>query len=50
MKQYVKEHGLSRLEEVLEAQLGEWKDLEINIAVTGFSGFEKSSFINAIKG
>ena len=50
VKQYIKEHGLTGLEEFLKAKLGEWKDVAINFAVTGFTGSGKSTFINAIRG
>ena len=40
----------NELERNLKAELEKWRDVEINICVTGESGVGKSSFINAIRG
>ena len=47
---YIKEHGVSGMEEFFKRKLERWKDVEINIGVTGNSGVGKSSFNNAIRG
>jgi predicted GTPase len=46
---HIEEHGKSEIKEFL-TKLGRWKDVEINIGVTGNSGVGMSSFINAIRG
>ena len=48
--EYIEKNGLSGIEEFFKAKLERWKDVEINIGVTGDSGVGKSSFINAIRG
>ena len=50
VKGYVEEHGVSGIEDFFKTKLGRWKDVEVNIGVTGNSGVGKSSFINAIRG
>ena len=47
--EHIKEHGVSGIEEVFKAKLKGWKNVEINIGVTGNSGVGMSSFINAIR-
>ena len=32
------------------SNIAEWRDVEVNIAITGYSGSGKSSFINAFRG
>ena len=49
-EEYIKKKGLVGIEEFLKGQLEKWKDVEINIGVTGDGGVGKSSFINAIRG
>ena len=48
--EYIERNGLEGIEEFFKAKLERWKDVEINIGVTGNSGVGKSSFINAIRG
>ena len=47
---YIKEFGVPWLEKFIKQNLEIWKDIEINIGVTGDSGVGKSSFINAVRG
>ena len=42
--------GVRNIGEVLRKRLEKWRDEKVNIAVTGFTGSGKSSFINAIRG
>ena len=48
--EYIKKNGLEGIEEFFKAKLERWKEVEINIGVTGDSGVGKSSFINTIRG
>ena len=48
--EYIEKNGLDGIEDFFKAKLERWKDVEINISVTGISGVGKSSFINAIRG
>ena len=47
--EYINKHGVSGIEEFFKSKLQQWKDIKINIGVTGDSGAGKSSFINAIR-
>ena len=46
---YVDENGVSNIEEFFKNKLERWRDVEVNIAISGSSGAGKSSFINAIR-
>ena len=50
IKEYIKRNGVSGIEEFFKMQLERWKEVEVNIGITGCSGAGKSSFINAIRG
>lgn len=43
-------NGVSNIEEFLRKRLERWREVEVNIAVSGESGAGKSSFINSIRG
>ena len=47
---YNEEHGVSGIEKIFKAKLEDWKNVEVQIGVTGNSGVGKSSFINEIRG
>ena len=49
LKREIDESGVSKIEEFLRKRLEKWREVEVNIAVTGDSGVGKSSFINAIR-
>ena len=46
---YVDENSVSNIEEFFKIKLEGWRDVEVNIAISGSSGAGKSSFINAIR-
>lgn len=46
---YVDENGVSNIDEFFKNKLEGWRDVEVNIAISGSSGAGKSSFINAIR-
>ena len=45
----IDESGVTNIKEFLRRRLERWREVEVNIAVTGDSGSGKSSFINAIR-
>ena len=45
----VDKNGVSKVEEFFKKRLERWREVEVNIAVTGNSRAGKSSFINAIR-
>ena len=50
IKKYVEQNGVSKIDELLQKKLEEWRDVDVSIGITGDSGAGKSSFINAIRG
>ena len=50
LQREINESGVSNIEEFLRKRLERWREVDVNIAVTGISGAGKSSFINAIRG
>ena len=49
VQRYVDENGVSNIEEFFKYKVEGWRDVEVNIAISGSSGAGKSSFINAIR-
>ena len=49
LQEEVDENGVSNVEEFFKKRLDRWREVEVNIAVTGDSGTGKSSFINSIR-
>ena len=47
---HISENGVKNIKQFLEKEMNAWKEVEVNIAVTGDSGAGKSSFINEIRG
>ena len=50
IKKYVEQNGVSKIDQLLQKKLEEWRDVDVSIGITGDSGAGKSSFINAIRG
>ncbi|CAB4026889.1 interferon-inducible GTPase 5-like, partial [Paramuricea clavata] len=50
VQEHIKKYDASGIERFFKAKLEKWKDVEINIGVTGDAGVGKSSFINVIRG
>ena len=48
--EHIEKHGVSGIEKLYRNKLDDWKNVNIQIGVTGDSGVGKSSFINAIRG
>ncbi|XP_029207128.2 interferon-inducible GTPase 1-like [Acropora millepora] len=49
LKHEIDESGVSNIEAFLRKRLERWREVEVNLAITGDSGSGKSSFINAIR-
>ena len=49
LQEEVDEKGVSNVTEFFKKRLDRWREVEVNIAITGNSGVGKSSFINAIR-
>ena len=45
----IDESVVSNIEEFSRKRLERWREVEVNIAITGDSGSGKSSFINAVR-
>ena len=50
LHEFIKENGLTRVDEFFKARLVGWRDVEVKIAITGRMDSGKSSFINRIRG
>ena len=49
LKHEIDESGVSNIEAFLRKRLERWREVEVNLAITGDSGSGKSSFINSIR-
>ena len=49
LRDYINQNGFKDIDKILKPMLDKWREVEVNIAVTGDSGAGKSSFINAIR-
>ena len=49
-KTYIKDKGVSGVDEFLSRNLARSKDVKIRFAITGNGGTGKSAFVNAIRG
>ena len=49
LRDYINQNGFKDIDKILKPMLDKWREVEVNIAVTGNSGAGKSSFINAIR-
>ena len=49
LEKEIEESGVSNIDEFFRKRLEKWREVEVNIAITGDSGSGKSSFINAIR-
>ena len=49
LKKEIDESGVSNIEAFFKKRLDRWREVEVNIAITGDSGTGKSSFINSIR-
>ena len=49
LEKEIDESGVSNIEAFLKERLDRWREVEVNIAITGDSGTGKSSFINSIR-
>ena len=50
IKEYVERNGVTGIDEFFRIQLERWRNVEVNVGITGDSGVGKSSFINVIRG
>ena len=49
LRDYINQNGLKDIDKILKPMLDKWREVEVDVAVTGDSGTGKSSFINAIR-
>ena len=49
LQTYVEKYGVSHLDKFFKEKLEHWKNIKVNIAITGEAGAGKSSFINKIR-
>jgi ribosome biogenesis GTPase A len=46
----IKKEGIEGAQKLMKEELDEWKNVKISLAVVGYTGAGKSTFINAIRG
>ena len=49
LRDYINQNGFKDIDKILKPMLDKWREVEVDVAVTGDSGTGKSSFINAIR-
>ena len=49
LEKEIDDSGVSSIEAFFKERLDRWRDVEVNIAITGDSGTGKSSFINSVR-
>ena len=49
LKKEIERSGMSNIKEFLRKRLEKWREVKVDIAITGDAGSGKSSFINAIR-
>lgn len=50
IQQYVQQQGVLNIDKFFKEKLESWRQVKVDIAITGDAGAGKSSFINRIRG
>ena len=48
LRDYINQNGFKDIDKILKPMLDKWREVEVNIAITGDPGAGKSSYINAL--
>ena len=48
LRDYINQNGFKDIDKILKPKLDKWREVEVNIAITGDPGAGKSSYINAL--